>query len=144
MKIGIIGLGLIGGSLGLELQTQPFVDKVFGFDIDMKNIIAVSANNIYNIQELVSKIVEVLPNAKKSSFAREAKDENVEDETYAKAEKGTWDAIKEKFGDVVDANLKALQFEGSDYFNIGTGIETDVNELFHRLNQILLTFYTIT
>ena len=72
------------------------------FGINMGNIIAVSTNNNYNIQELVSKIVEVLPNAKKSSFAREAKEENVSEETYIKAEKGIWDSIKEKFQDTWD------------------------------------------
>lgn len=39
-------------------------------------------------------------------------------------------------GDVVAANLKALAFDGNDYFNIGTGIETTVNELFHHLNHL--------
>jgi UDP-glucose 4-epimerase len=39
-------------------------------------------------------------------------------------------------GDVVNANLKALEYNDSDYFNIGTGIETNVNELFHQLNHI--------
>jgi UDP-glucose 4-epimerase len=38
--------------------------------------------------------------------------------------------------DVVNANLKALNYEESDYFNIGTGIETTVNELFHQLNHL--------
>jgi len=38
--------------------------------------------------------------------------------------------------DVVEANLKALNFQNSDYFNIGTGIETDVNELFFQLNHL--------
>lgn len=37
--------------------------------------------------------------------------------------------------DVVKANVAALNFASSDYFNIGTGIETDVNELFRRLNE---------
>jgi UDP-glucose 4-epimerase len=37
--------------------------------------------------------------------------------------------------DVVKANVAALNFTQSDYFNIGTGIETDVNELFRRLNE---------
>jgi UDP-glucose 4-epimerase len=37
--------------------------------------------------------------------------------------------------DVVKANVAALNFARSDYFNIGTGIETDVNELFRRLNE---------
>lgn len=36
-------------------------------------------------------------------------------------------------GDVVNANLLALQYSGSNIFNIGTGIETDVNQLFHHL-----------
>jgi len=36
-------------------------------------------------------------------------------------------------GDVVKANVAALEFIGSDIFNVGTGIETDVNTLFHKL-----------
>ncbi|RKY87777.1 UDP-glucose 4-epimerase [candidate division KSB1 bacterium] len=40
-------------------------------------------------------------------------------------------------GDVVEANLRALEYEKSDIFNIGTGIETDVNTIFHKLNQII-------
>lgn len=39
-------------------------------------------------------------------------------------------------GDVVTANLKALNYNASDYFNIGTGIETNVNELFQRLSHL--------
>jgi len=39
-------------------------------------------------------------------------------------------------GDVVDANVKALGYSKNDYFNIGTRIETNVNELFSRLNHI--------
>lgn len=39
-------------------------------------------------------------------------------------------------GDVVRANLKALDYKGNDYFNIGTGIETNVNELFHHVNHL--------
>ena len=39
-------------------------------------------------------------------------------------------------GDVVKANLLALKDETSDIYNIGTGIETDVNQLFHYLNEI--------
>lgn len=39
-------------------------------------------------------------------------------------------------GDVVQANLTALECEGNDYFNIGTGIETNVNELFHYINHL--------
>ena len=38
-------------------------------------------------------------------------------------------------GDVVNANLKALTHPNSDIFNIGTGIENDVNTLFHHLKK---------
>ena len=36
-------------------------------------------------------------------------------------------------GDVVKANVAALSFDGSDTFNVGTGIEHDVNYLFKNL-----------
>lgn len=39
-------------------------------------------------------------------------------------------------GDVVEANLRALEYPENDTFNIGTGIETDVNRIFHLLNQL--------
>jgi UDP-glucose 4-epimerase len=38
-------------------------------------------------------------------------------------------------GDVVRANLLALTYPENNYFNIGTGIETDVNTIFHKLNE---------
>ncbi|MFQ5675096.1 MAG: NAD-dependent epimerase/dehydratase family protein [bacterium] len=38
-------------------------------------------------------------------------------------------------GDVVRANVKALEYEESDIFNIGTSVEADVNELFRLLNE---------
>ena len=40
-------------------------------------------------------------------------------------------------GDVVKGNLLALQYKGSNIFNVGTGIETDVNELFRVLRGCL-------
>jgi UDP-glucose 4-epimerase len=39
--------------------------------------------------------------------------------------------------DVVQANLLALQSGKSEIFNVGTGIETDVNAIFQRLRQHL-------
>ena len=39
-------------------------------------------------------------------------------------------------GDVVRANVLALNFNSSDCFNIGTGTESDVNEIFQKLNTI--------
>lgn len=38
-------------------------------------------------------------------------------------------------GDVVEANILALQHSGSDVFNIGTSVEIDVNTLFHHLKR---------
>jgi len=38
--------------------------------------------------------------------------------------------------DVVQANVKALAYETSDIFNVGTGKETDINEIFEQLNQL--------
>jgi UDP-glucose 4-epimerase len=38
--------------------------------------------------------------------------------------------------DVIDANIAVLRGQVSDTFNIGTGIETSVNELFGHLNEI--------
>ena len=40
-------------------------------------------------------------------------------------------------GDVVKANLLALKYRGSNIFNIGTAVETDVNVLFHHLRNYL-------
>ncbi len=36
-------------------------------------------------------------------------------------------------GDVVKANLLALEFDGSDVFNVGTGSETDINTIFEKI-----------
>lgn len=38
-------------------------------------------------------------------------------------------------GDVVRANVLALQYSGTGVFNVGTGVETDVNTLFHHLRS---------
>jgi UDP-glucose 4-epimerase len=40
-------------------------------------------------------------------------------------------------GDVVKANLLALSYNGSAIFNIGTGVENDVNKLFFELRKHL-------
>jgi UDP-glucose 4-epimerase len=39
-------------------------------------------------------------------------------------------------GDVVQANLRALDHPENDVFNVGTGIETDVNRIFELVNRI--------
>jgi len=35
----------------------------------------------------------------------------------------------------VRANVLALEYPGSAIFNVGTGVETDVNQLFHELKK---------
>lgn len=40
-------------------------------------------------------------------------------------------------GDVVAANLAALDYPHNDYFNVGTGVESDVNLVFNRINETL-------
>ena len=39
-------------------------------------------------------------------------------------------------GDVVRANLAALNYDDSGIFNVGTGIETNVNELFRTIREL--------
>lgn len=66
------------------------------FDINTKeDVCAVSANESFGLVALVEHIVNVLPNEKKYAFVREAKEENVSQESEKNAEKGIWDAIKE-------------------------------------------------
>ncbi len=38
--------------------------------------------------------------------------------------------------DVVEANMKALEQEGSEAYNIGTGVGTSVNAIFTRLAEL--------
>ena len=89
-----------------ENQKNNLVKKINDisnvFDISTKYIIGVSSKHKYNLIELVSKIVDVLPNEKKSSFTRETKEENVTEETFKKAEKGTWEAVKDYAEDLFE------------------------------------------
>ncbi len=39
-------------------------------------------------------------------------------------------------GDLVRANVVALEYSKSDIFNIGTGVETDVNTIFRIINEL--------
>jgi hypothetical protein len=73
------------------------------FNTPTNKIIAISSNDKYNLVDLVNKVVEVLPNEKKSSFVREAKEENISEEAVKNSEKGLWDSITETFGDVIDS-----------------------------------------
>jgi len=72
------------------------------FNVPTNRIIPISSTDKYNLVELVNRIVEVLPNEKKLSFAREVKRENVSEEAKRNSEKGLWDYIIETFGDAID------------------------------------------
>ena len=37
MKIGIIGIGLMGGSFALDFRSIYKNSKIYGFDVDIKN-----------------------------------------------------------------------------------------------------------
>ncbi|MBL0686524.1 MAG: prephenate dehydrogenase [Sulfurospirillum sp.] len=52
MRVGIIGLGLIGGSLGLALQDTKLVSKVLGYDHNLKNCEDAISLNL--IDEIIS------------------------------------------------------------------------------------------
>ena len=52
MKIGIIGLGLIGGSMAIDLKRRGFADEVLGVEADPVN--AATAMNIGLVDKLVS------------------------------------------------------------------------------------------
>ncbi len=72
------------------------------FDVSTNKIVAVSANDSWNLVELVNKVVDILPNEKKYAFTREAKEENVSEEAAKNAETGFFEAIKEKAGEAWD------------------------------------------
>ena len=72
------------------------------FDVSTNKVVAVSANDSWNLVELVNKVVEILPNEKKYAFTREAKEENVSEEAAKTAEIGVFEVIKEKAGEAWD------------------------------------------
>lgn len=68
------------------------------FNIPTNKIISIAAEESkYNLKELVTLIVKILPNEKKYSFTREAKKENVTEEVKIIAEKSIWESVKSFF-----------------------------------------------
>lgn len=79
------------------------VSRRFGISANQIISIAVSKKGkSYNLKELVDLVVEALPNEKKFSFTREAKQENVSEEARKGAEKGIWDSVKDFAGEAWD------------------------------------------
>ena len=53
MKIGIIGVGLMGGSFALDFRSICKDSKIYGFDVDIKNFQYSIDNKI--VDELLSE-----------------------------------------------------------------------------------------
>lgn len=77
------------------------------FSVKTKKVFPVSADEKFGLVGLVDLIVEILPNEKKFSFVREAKEENVSKKSKRKAEKGFWTSLWESVG---EAASKAKEF----------------------------------
>lgn len=98
-----------GSQEGNIAKKENDVSKRFG--VSTKNIIsiAVQVKNekltgiSFNLKPLVELVVEALPNEKKYSFTREAKQENVSVRARQSAEKGIWNSVKEMAGDAWDS-----------------------------------------
>ncbi|GHD58447.1 GTPase family protein [Jeongeupia chitinilytica] len=94
-----------GTQIGNIAIKENDVSRRFG--VTAKQIISVAASSkkgkAYNLKELVDLVVEALPNEKKYSFTREAKQENVSEEARKSAEKGIWDSVKDLAGEAFDA-----------------------------------------
>lgn len=72
------------------------------FDVSPKKICAVSAEEKFNLVELVNLIVKELPKEKRFSFVREADGENVSEKAIKEAKKGILDTVKEWLGSKYD------------------------------------------
>lgn len=70
------------------------VRKIFKAGRKMPAVVAVSADEGYNLVDLVNTIVERLPDEKKFGFAREVRDEHVSPKAEATAKRGFWNAVK--------------------------------------------------
>ncbi|MDM1249434.1 50S ribosome-binding GTPase [Acinetobacter sp. R933-2] len=73
------------------------------FNVSKDYIETVSVEEKYNLVKLMDAIVEILPNEKKYSFVREAKEDVKNDDIKQKAEKGIWDSVKKIAGETWDS-----------------------------------------
>jgi len=91
-----------GGVLGnhqRENLEKKIIDISKRFDIETNLIIPVSTKNKgYNIDKLIEKIVDILPDEKKYSFVRETNTDHTTETAYIIAEKGILNSIYKMFG----------------------------------------------
>lgn len=74
------------------------------FEISTKHIVSVAVSKkgaSYNLTTLMNRVVEALPNEKKYSATREAKEEHVSQEAREDAERGIWESVKEMAGNAI-------------------------------------------
>jgi small GTP-binding protein len=93
-----------GSQLGNIAVKENDVSK--RFNISTKHIISIAVSKkgrSFNLKSLVELVVDALPNEKKYSITREAKQENVSEAARITAEKGIWDSVKEFAGEAWDA-----------------------------------------
>lgn len=72
------------------------------FKISQDKIIFISAEKKYNLAELISSIIKVVPNEKKYSFARETNEDIKTQEHAVEGEKGLINAVKDFCGKMYD------------------------------------------
>lgn len=70
------------------------ISEVFGVSSDIITPISTAEN--YGLTKLFGTMIDILPKHKKLAFVREAKKENVTEETAQEAEKGFWESIWEE------------------------------------------------
>ncbi|ROT43927.1 GTPase [Pusillimonas sp. NJUB218] len=72
------------------------------------NVVPASVEEKYNLPEIISRVVDILPDEKKYSFAREAKEELRSEEVNLKAEQGVWDSVKKWCGEIWEEHQEAI------------------------------------
>lgn len=86
------------------------------FEISTRYIATVSAEEKYNLEQLMDSIVDVLPKEKKYAVLREATEEVKTEQAEEAAERGIWESIKEFASELGEAALeiaKTVVYESS-------------------------------
>ncbi|GCE83966.1 GTPase family protein [Komagataeibacter diospyri] len=78
------------------------------FNVSFRNISVVSSTDNYNVSETLEKIIEILPNEKKYSVFREAKENLKNEKMEENAEKGVWQSVKDWVGNAWNANKELI------------------------------------
>jgi UDP-glucose 4-epimerase len=105
-----------------ELYVKFYADKE-GFDY-----VALRYANVYGPRQDGNKETGVVAIFTKKIMEGEVPTINGDGEYYR-------DYVYVK--DVVSANIKALDYKGSDYFNIGMGVGTSVNQVFSIITKLM-------